>query len=153
MADKPSDGTPDTGTAPPPRRRTRGEPVAAKSSRAKPAATRSPKRKAPAKKAAAAKATVAVAKPAPTPKKPRATKPKAPAASKSTAVSAPMAAARKFGIGKIVAIGAAAVAAGVAAILGRKKIATVSSDTIDAVIGKSEAAPATPEEKDRKSAD
>jgi hypothetical protein len=60
---------------------------------------------------------------------------------------------RKFGIGKIIAIGAATLAAGVAAILGRKKIATVSTDAVDKVMGKSEAVPAAPEEKDRKSAD
>lgn len=142
MADKPSDGTPEAGS-PPPRRRTRTT-SAAKTSRAKPAAPRAAKRP-----AAATKAATAAPKAKAPARKPAATKAKAAATPKT--LPAPIAAAKKFGIGKIVAIGAAAVAAGVAAILGRKKIATVSTDAIDAVMGKSETAPA--EVKDLKSAD
>lgn len=139
MADTPSDDTPSS--APPPRRRTRGGKAAGKSTggRAKAAAKPAPRR---ANAAVAAKATA--------PKKPAApAKPTAPRAPRKPRAAARPAvkAAQKRGFGRILAITAAtvlSVAAGAAAIFGRRKIAKVGTDAVDSVMGKSEPTPPTP---------
>lgn len=140
MADKPTDSTPEAGKAPPPRRRAaRSETAgnAPKAARAQPtkraakraASTTVPKTVKAAAKSARTSATNAVAQ----------AKPKLKAAAKEASDTA-----KGVGIGKILAVGAAAslsVAAGVAAVLGRKKIAKVTNDTVDAVMGKPETTP------------
>ncbi|NIJ08845.1 cobalamin biosynthesis Mg chelatase CobN [Sphingomonas vulcanisoli] len=151
MADTPSDSTPETATPPPRRRRARAEPTVAKPKRAAAAkpARRATTRRTPSvsESVAAPKRTVkkaAAAATTATTKAVRKAKPKVKAVANKVVEAEQSVTKSKVGRGFLIGGALAAIAATVAGIFGRKKIAEATTKSIDKVMGEPEREPGQP---------